>query len=278
VCAAAVGAYKAVCTARSAINGIDAVNNYLNNKSLTVDVIADVTLNGHTNRKTLSGQSPLGPYPTFEFDFPCLQIDHVSVSPSSATIDVGQSQPLVATAVDENSKIITSSALKWTWSPSDEFVQIASNGSTTASGLATVTGKVPTVAGTPDTVTATASYSGQGSKSGSSEISVGCSASGTYQGTYSGSDGSSGSVTASLTQDGKSIAGTASIVESDGEEFGSNVTGTDDNGTVSFGPISFGNIEISATGTFSSNCGTLSGNFLLEGTDTIVGTYTATRQ
>jgi hypothetical protein len=278
VCIAAVGAYKAMCAARSAINGADAVANYLNNKSLSVDVIADVTLNGHTDRQTLSNQSPLGPYRPFEFDFPCLQIAHVNVSPSSATIDVGQPLPLEATAVDENSHIITSSALRWTWSPSDEFVQIVSNGSSNASGLATVTGKEQTAAGIPDTVTATAAYSGQGSKIGSSEISVGCSASGMFQGTYSGSDGSSGSVTASLTQNGKSIAGTVSIVESDGEEFGSNVTGTDDNGTVSFGPIAFGDLEISATGTFSSNCGTLSGNFLLQGTDTIVGTYTATKQ
>jgi len=278
-CTLAVGAYKAVCVGASAINGTQAVLTYINNKSPSVDVIADVTLNGQTERQTLSNQPPQGPYPSFEFtDFACLQIDHVKVSPGSAAIDLGQYQPLEATAVDENSKIITSSALKWTWSPSDGFVQIVPSESPAGGGLATVIGKQETPTGTPDTVTATAEYSGQSSKSGSSEISVGCSASGTWQGTYEGSDGSSGSEIASFSQTGKSIAGTVSIVESDGEEYQSNVTGTDDSGNVSFGPIAFGDIVISATGTFSSSCGVLSGNFLLNGTNTVVGTYMATKQ
>jgi len=208
LCLLALGSLKTVCSSRSGSDGLNAVINYLNSMSPSVDILATATLDGTTLSKTLSNQPAIGPYQDIEFSssFPC-QVDHVSVSPAETTIGIGSSQLLTAAAFDKNSKTVTSSSLKWSWSNSDDKIRIGPGGISVPGGHlpsavgvsdATVTGVGPTATGSPETVTATETTSGQ---FGTSSITVKMSYSLSVQWTVTpiATDGASWSGTDTLT-------------------------------------------------------------------------------
>jgi uncharacterized protein (TIGR03437 family) len=150
--------------------------NYLD--SLNVSTTATASLDGQAQQCVLGSPDC---QTTFNFDFACPLVDHVTVSPFSSQsmplqITVGGSQWLTATAYDEYSRVIQSSAaLSWTWMPSSGDIQLSSGippGSTIPFGLQTAIGAVPTPAGQTDTVTATASTPAPSSQSGTSWITV----------------------------------------------------------------------------------------------------------
>lgn len=109
--------------------------------------------------------------------------------------------------------------------------------------------------------------------SASSALAQTCSMTGSWSGTFVGSDGSAGSVTAMFTQNGISVVGTATITTSTTSASG-NVTGANRLNGASFGPITLGNLTVFANGSFSADCGTLTGNFHADTpTGQVVGTY-----
>jgi uncharacterized protein YjdB len=159
-------------------NAFFATVNELNNL-LPPTVTADVTFNGmEPVAATFTGFN----YNSYLFaagPLPC-NVAKVLVYPNPASVSVGGSVPLGAYAVDSNSKIIKSSVLRWSWTPSpgDSYLQVSPLGASTPNGyqayglgvaIANVQGEEPTPTGSPDQVTATETNS---TKSGNSQVTV----------------------------------------------------------------------------------------------------------
>ncbi len=103
--------------------------------------------------------------------------------------------------------------------------------------------------------------------------------SGTWQGTFADSAGEFGALTASLNQIGTSFTGTVTInYNLTGEAFTSQVTGTVQNSVLTFGPLQLvpGGQTDSGTGTISSTCSSIIGNFV-SSEGHVVGSYQITR-
>jgi hypothetical protein len=168
-CAAVVTALQYTCKAQKGINGFYSAVNFLNGL-VPPTVTADATVNGY---------GPLSAYRTstsaysFEADT-TFKINGVNVSPASPTIDVGETIPLGAYATWQDSDgaahPITSSALRWSWSPnpSDAYLSVAPDGTADSVGfpstnrlgvaIAYVSGINPTPSAMPDTVKATEAH------------------------------------------------------------------------------------------------------------------------
>lgn len=145
----------------------------------TVDYLSDLNPSIHITTSLLSGsaseipqgdyESPdkNGVYPNVAVGFPCPPVHHVNVWPSSASINVGQSLPVVATAADVNNKILYSSAFKFDWSsPDSSVVSVVPPSGAGTVGTGTVTGVAP---GGPVNITATETSS---NKQGTSTVTV----------------------------------------------------------------------------------------------------------
>jgi hypothetical protein len=103
-----------------------------------------------------------------------------------------------------------------------------------------------------------------------------CAPTGNWHGSFNGSNGSSGEVSAFFGQSAGSITGTVLIDDKKGIQT-SSVTGTSSNESVTVGPVTVDGATVSASGTFASNCGSLSGSFVDNGNKATVGSYTLTR-
>ena len=186
-CAAAAGALSAICKAQSYTQSVYSAVNLLN-KWLPPSVQPFVELNGCgvPQQTDPSEITTGGPY-VFNATAQC-KPSNISVNPNPATVSVGGTIPLGATAswVDKgNSYQIISSALSWNWvvgsalpGLQDNYLQISPQGSDTAEGwlggkfsvaIADVAGQNPTPAGVPDTLTAVETNSDE---NGTSSITV----------------------------------------------------------------------------------------------------------
>jgi large repetitive protein len=247
-----------------------------------VDIKVTGQLAGQQRTALLSKQPVGGPYGAVTLpDFNC-SIAHISLVPASATISTVGTLPLTAFAIDSTSHIMLSSRFQWSWN-SDNI------------SFATVTPvSVAVPAGSPFVPPAPAVANVIGVSSGKANISVvevtsgegatapinvvagSCAATGTWHGSFSGSNGSSGEVSAFFAQSATSITGTVLIDDKKGIQT-SSVTGTSSNGSVTVGPVTVDGATVSASGTFSSNCGSLSGSFVDNGSKAAVGSYSLTR-
>jgi hypothetical protein len=250
-----------------------------------VDIKVTGQLAGQQRTASLSQQPVGGPYNEGNAvtlpDFNC-SIAHINFVPANATISTVGTLPLTAFATDSTSHIMLSSRFQWSWN-SDKLP------------VATVTPvSVAVPAGSPFFPPAPAVANVIGVSSGNANISVVeatsgnkatapinvvsyCAATGDWQGSFSGSNGSSGQVSAFFAQSAMSISGVVLIDDKRGIQT-SSVTGTSSNGSVTVGPVTVDSATVSAGGTFSSNCGSLSGSFVDNGSKATVGSYTLTRQ
>lgn len=155
------------CTGISSTSSYNSSIAWLDKQFLGVPIT--VSLPGAPTEQALAAPAPgSGLYPIVNVDLSCPNVDHVDVTPAKASIDVGQSIPLIATARDANDIIRFSSAFRFNWDAGNSLLLLSSPEfqGDEPFGTDDVKGMSP---GGPVTITATENSSG---KSGQSAITV----------------------------------------------------------------------------------------------------------
>jgi hypothetical protein len=255
------------------------------------------TLTSYSVTAALSGAQAPAPAtgdlsnPKANVQFPECQVPtSLQIRPAAKAIGVGQNQGISVDLLSGDVVLLSSlytnqsSAYPIQWSSSDAagLYVLAPNQNLTSGMIGStattidVTGIAPTPGSSVEIYASVPSLPSLGTATSSITV-QGCTADGTWSGYYSGEDGSSGNVSASFIQYGINIEGAVTVTDSSsGNQSSSNVTGTDNNGSLMFGPVTVEGTSDSATGSFI-DCGTVSGQFTVSGTQTVVGSYYATK-
>jgi hypothetical protein len=246
-----------------------------------VDIKVTGQLAGQQRTASLYKQPVGGPYGAVTLpDFNCT-IAHISLVPASATIGTLGTLPLTAYAIDSTAHIMLSSRFQWSWNSDNVPVATVTPVSVAVPAGSPFFPPAPAVANVIGVTTGNANIAvleATSGKKATAPINVvsSCAATGTWHGSFSGSNGSSGEVSAFFAQGATSITGTVLIDDKKGIR-ASSVTGTSSNGSVTMGPVTVAGATATASGTFSSDCGSLSGSFVDNGNKATVGSYTLTR-
>jgi hypothetical protein len=150
------------------------VINYFDGLNPSVSVVTTLYQQALNTTESLAD----GAYKQVTASFQCPNVDHLDVSPASATIAAGQTLDLAATARDTGDHILLSSGFAFAWNSANDPVATVVSTSPAGAGVgtATVTG---VAAGGPVNINATENSSGK-TASASITVTPGPSLVGTY--------------------------------------------------------------------------------------------------